>query len=329
MRRIIIIMKLGKIAIVFILFFFLCSSDKIIIDDTRNYIAFHRNPEAGNIIDFDVWLININTKEETRITQNLEYWEYAPIWISDSELLYLIEPQEKTMTETDIVYINFRTGKRKLLDFWTWRDDPGSDGISADLRGNIYYADDGADLVYRISLKEKEHNAKEILSIASLKRLGLAEVAEAVISPDGTKLLLVASDSAKYERLTKARKFFYDDIYLYKFANNSLIKLISGDSTYEDPIWIGNDTIVFCSNCDGNYELYLMELKDKNMIRLTSTEDISEMEPTVSPDHQQIAYMRYQGEYRFKDVEIWIMDLKTKETWFLTKGGSPAWSPAK
>jgi len=325
-------MKTSVKMIIFLGYFLGCQQKAIIIEDTKNFIAFERAPEAGSIVDFDVWLINIRTKEEIRLTQNLEYWEYGSVWLSDSELLYLIEPQEKTGTETDIIYINLKTGKRRLLDYWTWENCPRTGGISVDSLRNIYYAN-FEEIIYVLVHKENKYQLTTFFSDRGSTRfrpedLGLKEIFNPVVSSDGSKLLFCACDTAKYRRLGELKKFHYD-IYLYDCKEKSLKRLTEGDSTYEDPIWIGNDTIVFCSNCDGNYELYLMALKDKNMIRLTSTEDISEMEPTVSPDHQQIAYMRYQGEYRFKDVEIWIMDLKTKETWFLTKGGSPAWSPAK
>ncbi|MGB9722145.1 MAG: TolB family protein [bacterium] len=321
-------MKLNSVIVVIIgVISFLCCSQKVVvIADTKNFIAFDRNPDIEPIFDYDVWLINVETKDEIRLTSSAEYWEYMPVWMSDSELLYLINPQEQTMTEMDIVYVNLKNGKRKLLDFWTWENDPGGLGkISVDSNFRVYYGSDGMDALHTISLKNKRSEPTEIFSRKKVNLLGLEEIRDPIISPDGMKLILVACDTAKYRRLREIKQFNYD-IYLYDLEEKNLERLTTGDSTYRDPVWFGNDSIVFCSNSIGNYELYLMELKSRKMVRLTFTPDISETEPAVSPDHQKIAYTRSRGDWK---TEIWIMDLKTKDTQYLTKGSSPAWSPAR
>ncbi len=301
----------------------------MVIESTKGFIAFERNPEAGHIYDFDVWLVNVYTKEEIRLTKSLKYWEYAPVWLSDSELVYLIEPQEKTMTETDLVYTNFRKGRSKLLDFWNWQNCPRAFKVSVDSLRNIYYGH--WDDIYILTQNGNKYQLTPLFPVRrpnqfKPEQFGLKEIKNPVIAFDGSKLLFVGCDTAKYRRLQEIKKF-YDDIYLYDLKEKSLKRLTIGDFTYEDPVWVNSDTIIFTSNCDGNYELYLMELKSKKVIRLTTTPDITETQPDVSPDGKKIAYSRY--DKKTDRSEIWIMDIRTKETYFLTEGRNPDWSPAQ
>ncbi|MEO0189990.1 MAG: hypothetical protein ABIL18_03315 [candidate division WOR-3 bacterium] len=312
------------------LFLFLCCEQKVIaIENTNGFIAFERNPKSDPIWDFDIWLINVYTKHEIRLTKSLEYWEFAPSWMSDSELIYLIEPQEKTGTETDMVYTNFKRGRSRLLDFWDWQNCPMMYKVSVDSLRNVYYY--GWKNIYILARKENKYQLIKLFPDRGPEKftphkIGLEDFSSTVVSFDASKLLIVACDTAKYRRLQEVKKFHYD-IYLYDLKGRSLERLTQGDSTYEDPAWIGKDSIVYTSNCDGNYELYIMELRSKKIVRLTSTPDISETQPAVSPDHKMVAYTRYDEKARIS--EIWIMDLGSKETYFLTAGSNPAWSPAK
>lgn len=313
-----------------------CQQKKIIIDDTTGYIAFHRNPEAGNIFDFDIWLINTKTGKEIQLTKDLRYWEYNPVWMSDSELLYLIEPQEKTMTETNIVYTNLYTGKEKILDFWSWYDKPSMDKISVDFSKNIYYsgmiAEEEQYGIYRLPLGNTHPELQEILSPSDVNKFGLARATNPVISPDGTKLLIVACDTAKYRRLHSGDKVkHYYDIYIYNFETHikkrSLKRLTYGDFNYDEPTWLSNDRVLITSNRDGNYELYLMNLVDNSLERLTFSEKTEDTRPAVSPDGKKIAYSKFYEESN--RYEIWIMDLETLESRFLTEGSGPDWCPAQ
>ena len=118
--------------------FLACQQQKIVIDNTKDYIAFHRIPDIEPIWDYNIWLTNTQTGEEMQITDNLEYWEHLPVWLSSSELLYLFE--KPTPSAVKIVYLNFNTGKRKYLNFWTWRNEPGIDKIGIGSLSNIYYS---------------------------------------------------------------------------------------------------------------------------------------------------------------------------------------------
>lgn len=307
-----------------------CQQDKIIIDNTAGYIAFHRIPDIEPIWDYNIWLINTQTGEEIQITDNLEYWERSPVWLSDSELVYL---HLKPTSKTKIVYLNCITGERKFLDFWTWKTDPGLDKISINFFDNIYYSGTKRNTIYTLSLKEKQAKPYEFLSPADITKLGLGRVFNPVVSPNGTKLLIVACDTAMYRYYDEKGMFCNDDIYLYDLKvetmKGALERLTYGDTThdYSYPVWVDNNNIIFSLNKEGNYELYLMNIINKNTRRLTFTKDVDETRSTVSPNSKVIAYSidiknQVSG-------EIWLMDLETQKTWYLTKGSSPDWSPAQ
>lgn len=308
-----------------------CQQKRIIIDNTADYIAFHRLVSVNGPYDLDIWVINAKTREEIQLTNVAGYLEHLPAWLSCSELLYLFE--KPTPSAVKIVYLNFKTGKRKYLDFWTWRNEPGIDKIGIGALSNIYYSINKENAIYVLSLKEKQPMPNEVLSPTDVIKLGLGRVFNPVVSPDGTKLLIVACDTAMYRYYDEKGMFCNDDIYLYDLKRETmkgaLERLTYGDTThdYSYPAWIDNNNIIFSSNKEGNYELYLMNIINKNMRRLTFTKDVDEIEVTVSPDAKLIAYSidiknQVSG-------EIWLMDLETQKIWYLTKGSSPDWSPAQ
>lgn len=323
-------------SLIFCLLVISCQQEKImVIKNTPNCIAFQRRPTAGNVIDYDIWLINIETGGEIQVTKDLRFWEYNPVWMNDSELLYLIEPQEKTMTETDIVYVNLSTGKKKIIDFWTWENDPWMDKLSVNSSKNIYYATlipkDRQFAIYRLPLRTLYFRPEEVLSAVVINQFGFTYARNPTISPDGTKLLLVACDTAKHQRIKEIGKIASYDLYLYDIEadimKNALKRLTSGDSTYEDPVWLDDNNIIFTSDRDGNYELYQMNIENRTLKRLTFSDHTEDTEAAVSPDGKKIAYSRY--DKKLKKIEVWIMDLETQKTWFLTKGSAPDWSPAR
>ena len=85
--------------------------------------------------------------------------------------------------------------------------------------------------------------------------------------------------------------------------------------------------IAFSSNRSGNYDIYMMDIKGKNLQQLTD-HPANEFESTFSPDGQRMAYVstRHDGY-----PEIYVMNLNTKVSHRLTyhpkHDRNPAWSP--
>ena len=85
--------------------------------------------------------------------------------------------------------------------------------------------------------------------------------------------------------------------------------------------------IAFSSKRGGNYDIYIMDIKGKNLQNLTNS-PTHEFQPTFSPDGQRMAYVssRHDGY-----LEIYVMNLSTKVSHRLTNhpkhDANPAWSP--
>ena len=85
--------------------------------------------------------------------------------------------------------------------------------------------------------------------------------------------------------------------------------------------------IAFSSNRDGDYDIYIMDIKGKNLQNLTNS-PTHEFKPAFSPDGHRMAYVssRHDG-----NPEIYVMNLNTKVSYRLTNhpghDDNPAWSP--
>ena len=89
--------------------------------------------------------------------------------------------------------------------------------------------------------------------------------------------------------------------------------------------------VVWSSNRDGNHELYLMDLRSREVRRLTRHPHV-DFFSRFSPDGQQIVFLRSQRPWvSFRDERSWdvyLLDLETGEERLLAKAGyHPSWTP--
>ncbi len=76
-----------------------------------------------------------------------------------------------------------------------------------------------------------------------------------------------------------------------------------------DPVWSPNgEQILFYSNLDGDYEIYVMNKDGKNLIQLTDN-DVPDGEPSWSPDGSQILYTSRRNGLK----GVYLQDLKTSK----------------
>jgi len=83
------------------------------------------------------------------------------------------------------------------------------------------------------------------------------------------------------------------------------------------------ERIVFTTERDGNWELYVMDADGSNQRRLTNT-PVDEASPAVSPDGEKIAFVF--GAYG-DDPSIWVMNADGSGRVRLASGDWPSWSP--
>ena len=105
-----------------------------------------------------------------------------------------------------------------------------------------------------------------------------------------------------------------------------------------DPIWINDSTVLFASDRDGNYELYLSRSTDEDetdlfetlkyeTVQITSTK-AHESNPVLSPDGKKLAFTRDRGTLVVADISAegeLSNETVLLDTWTLPSGIS--WSP--
>jgi len=94
------------------------------------------------------------------------------------------------------------------------------------------------------------------------------------------------------------------------------------------PAPVSRGQVVFQSNRDGDYEIFIVHLDGSNLRQLTNNR-VDDKYPAVSPDGRRIAYQVHAGEG--ERWEIVVMDIDGRNQTQLTNTGGwnrlPAWSP--
>ena len=85
--------------------------------------------------------------------------------------------------------------------------------------------------------------------------------------------------------------------------------------------------IAFSSYRGESHDIYMINTDGQNLQNLTNSPNISELDPTFSPDGRFLAYCAYHN----RNSDIYVLDLKTQVrkrlTDNLSEDTSPAWSP--
>jgi Tol biopolymer transport system component len=86
--------------------------------------------------------------------------------------------------------------------------------------------------------------------------------------------------------------------------------------------------IVYESNRDGNFELYLCNADGSNPVNLTNTKDIDELYPKPAPDGTKICFVADEGKGGARVRNIYYMNSDgSKRVKIATNGREPCWSP--
>ena len=85
--------------------------------------------------------------------------------------------------------------------------------------------------------------------------------------------------------------------------------------------------IAFSSYRGESHDIYIIDTNGQNLQNLTQSPNISELDPTFSPDGRFMAYTAYHN----RNSDIYVLDLQTQVRRRLThnfsEDTSPAWSP--
>src|SRR5437763_1732892 len=86
--------------------------------------------------------------------------------------------------------------------------------------------------------------------------------------------------------------------------------------------------LIYESNRDGNWELYLCNADGSNPVNLTNTADTDELYPKPSPDGTKICFVADEGKGDAKIRNIYYMSSDGKGRIKIAENGrEPCWSP--
>ncbi|MFN8377100.1 MAG: DPP IV N-terminal domain-containing protein [Anaerolineae bacterium] len=144
------------------------------------------------------------------------------------------------------------------------------------------------------------------------------------LSPDGQWVLYYADSPGDLNA----------DVFAYDPVSRRTVNISQSQAHDWNPAWSPDGSqIAFISSRDGNAELYVVPFAcierrtcAQDIRRLTQTQE-SELNPTWSPNGQQIAFVRDQGDA----TQLFIIDVQTgltqQVTWDSISKRAPAWMP--
>ena len=118
------------------------------------------------------------------------------------------------------------------------------------------------------------------------------------VSPDGSQMLFTREGVRGYRKQYKGTQSA--QIWHYDFKSGKFTKLIDNGTGARYPMWHPNGKDFFyVGQQDGNFNLYLRNLKSKKETKLTSFKDDSVMMPTLSGDGSTIVFRNLFDFYRY------------------------------
>lgn len=121
------------------------------------------------------------------------------------------------------------------------------------------------------------------------------------------------------------------DIQVYDVDRNDQTVVAQQGCDEAEPGWAPDGrTVVYQSDCSGNYDLYLVEVDSGRVRQVTATSREDEREPDISPDGNTIIYRSNgAGSDRNANGSLYLMDLGGNNVRYLgINGRAPDWSPS-
>ena len=278
----------------------------------------------------DIWVYNTATDTYHQIT-SFHGQDYQPVWVGDDQLFFISARSgnyniHKAMIDEDGAVLGTvkqvtKTMQDEMRSFSL--NDKGNVGVVA-MDTKIYKLDVSTGVLDPIQI-----------SIAADYRFDPYEMKTYTNSLEGYSI----SPNGKY-----ASFIVHGDVFVSENdKKKSLTKNLTNSSSREkDVTWLNDSTVIFSSDKNGQYDLFMVNSGDKNegdLLRTLKysttqlTEDgLDERRAQVSPDAQQMVYIKGGN---FGNKELIVVDINEKgkfsKSRVLQKGWSDkdgvAWSP--
>jgi Tol biopolymer transport system component len=218
--------------------------------------------------------------------------------------------------------------------------------------GEGYFAPDGKQIIFQAEEKDTGNPFYQIfimdLATGSFRRIspGIGRTTCSYFSPDGKKVIFASShldpDAKKHQeeeyqrreedrRQGRHRNYQWDfDPYMDIFESNldgTGLKQLTKTKGYDAEGSYSSDgkQIVFCSNRDGNLELYIMDADGTHVRQLTHTPGCYNGGPFFSPDGRRVIF---RSDRKKKDyLQIYLINADGSGERALTDTKGVNWGP--
>lgn len=273
----------------------------------------YRGPANRNL-----WVYDFDTKEYTQLTQ-FDGNDHSPRWKDNSTLLYLTpESGRYNIHELSL------TGEKKQL---TSETDFGISSFSVSTDGQIVYQTGD---VVKIQIQE---GVATTLSIdvsgddrfdTEISKTIKDDMDEYAVSPNG-----------KYTAYIVRGEVF---VRMNDKEFNRSVRITNSASRERDIDWLNDETLIFTSDRNGQYDIYTAYSTDSNekdifkslkidLKRITQTTD-DESKIVVSPDLKKVVYQQNRGKLLVADISATgtLSNTKTLQDGWDSPAGL-SWSP--
>ena len=293
-----------------------------------NLIAFVRGScrisreDYSGPADMEVWIYNVKSKQYSRITDN-ETNDYMPRWADDNTLLFIGVSSgrynlQSQKLDADGTIQGASTSLTSYEDEGVRHFDTKSNIVVFERDTRIYKMNIGG------NPEAMDINIKADYRFDPIEKKTFTNgISEYEVSPNGKLIAMVIRGEVFIKENDKEKK---------RSVNIS-------NHSYRDQgvAWLNDSTLIFTSDRNGQYDLYLAKSGDSDktdifktlryeLIQLTKTDE-NEFAPVISPDKKKIAFRRDRG----KLVVAGLDDGSLKNEKVLLNGWSTpsgtSWSP--
>jgi len=171
---------MAKSAIKIIMFgilsmFLICLDNQVTtLENTCDHILYVKSKLVNDgLIDENIWILNLHSKNKCQLTNSYQFDEVSPVWLSDSEFIFLLVPRSSSQ-RIKISIMNLKTSARRIFDIWRIdrSKEPFPPAGLAYSRGNIIYY--SGFLLLKASLKTK--NIKRVVPYELIHKKNIVSI---------------------------------------------------------------------------------------------------------------------------------------------------------
>lgn len=291
----------------------------------RGSNTIYRQPYAGTA-NRDIWLFNKAKKSFVKISTSMTN-DINPTW-GDNQTIYFISAESNgryNIFRQSIDENGTPTGSAEQIT----KLENGVRYFDISTNGNSIVFESDSN-IYLLDTKTKKYNKVEI-ELPADYRFDPIEYKTFTSNASGYSV----SPNSKYTALVIRGEVF---VTLNDKDKSRAVNISNSPYRDTDAAWLNDSSLVFASDRDGQYDLYLAKSDDKSepqlfktlkhkITKITST-DLDESNPVISPDGKKITYLRGRGKLIVSDISA---DGKLSNEKILLDGwatpNSVVWSP--